>query len=317
MNSHLKPDPSWKIPDKLNLLLSFAVATLALFWLWLGNQYVDHPVVLLLLGVGYSYLMLTNYSLMHEAAHDKLHSNGNINYLLGMFISFFFPMSITLLRNTHSKHHTQNRSEKELFDAYTEDDSRTKKFIQWYAILLGFFWFYPVMGSVVLALFSPEKVQKWFLDDKPGRAYAANFSAKEIRNMRVELGVFVLFLGLVLYLLDIQPLVLLIYYACFAINWSTRQFIEHAYTKLHLTEGALNLKHFPWMSSLLLHRELDLNHHRFPDVPWNYLPKLLASDEVQIHYLKQYARLWRGPLPLSVLKKRLSSSQQPAKLQRY
>jgi hypothetical protein len=65
---------------------------------------------------------------------------------------------------------------KELFDAYSEKDRRTKKIIQWYAILLGFFWFYPVTGNAVLALFPPEKVQKWFPDDKPGRACAANFN---------------------------------------------------------------------------------------------------------------------------------------------
>lgn len=304
----IEPDPSWKIPDRLNILLSLSVSFFALMMLWLGNRHIDQPAILLLLGILYSYLMLTNYSLMHEAAHDKLHSNSKVNYRLGMFISFFFPMSITLLRNTHTKHHTQNRSEKELFDAYSEDDSRTKKIIQWYAILLGFFWFYPVIGSIVLALFPPEKVQQWFLNDKPGRAYAANFSTAEIRHMRLELLIFIGFLTLIMYTLNIHPLVLAVFYTCFAINWSTRQFIEHAYTRLHLTEGALNLKHFPWMSSLLLHRELDLNHHRFPDVPWNYLPKLLAKNEPQIPYWKQYLRLWKGPIPLSELKQMQSNA---------
>jgi fatty acid desaturase len=299
----IKPNPNWRIPDNLNLILVSLVCASALLLLWLGSRYHQRLEIVIPLAIVYSYLMLTNYALMHEAAHDKLHSNGRISYLFGMFSSFFFPMSITLFRNTHTKHHVQNRSDDELFDAYSEHDSLMKKIIQWYAILLGFFWIYPVLGSLALAIFPPETVQKWFLDDKPGRAYSANFTLDEIRRMRVELLIFILFAALMIFGLDIDPLVLLIYYGCFAFNWSTRQFIEHAYTKRHFVEGALNLKHFPWMSKLLLHRELDLNHHRYPDVPWNHLPELLAPEEEQIHYLKQDFRLWSGPVPESSLER--------------
>ncbi len=298
---HIKPDPSWRIPDRLNLLLVVIVMSSALLLLWLGTQYADRLEILIPLGIVYSYLMLTNYALMHEAAHDKLHSNPRLNYLLGMLTSFFFPMSISMFHNTHTKHHVQNRSEDELFDAYGENESLIKKFTQWYAILLGVFWIYPVLGSLVLTIFPPETVQKWFLDDKPGRAYSGSFTRKEIHAMRRELGLFLLFIIMVLYVLGISPFVLLVYYACFAFNWSTRQFIEHAYTRRHLIEGALNLKHFPWMSKIFLHRELDLNHHRYPNVPWNYLPLLLAPGERQIHYIKQYFRMWSGPVPIDKL----------------
>ena len=51
------------------------------------------------------------------------------------------------------------------------------------------------------------------------------------------------------------------------------------------------------MSLLLLHRELDLNHHRYPTVPWLFLPRLLTPGESRRHYLVQYIKLWRGPLP--------------------
>jgi fatty acid desaturase len=297
----IEPDPSWRIPDRLNMLLVLFVLSSALLLLWLGGRAGDRLELLIPLGIVYSYLMLTNYALMHEAAHDKLHSNPRLSYLLGMLSSFFFPMSISLFRNTHAKHHIQNRSDDELFDAYSDEDSLIKKHLQWYAILLGIFWIYPVLGSLVLAIFSPETVQKWFLDDKPGRAYSADFSRQEIHFMRLELVIFVIFIILIDYALGISPIVLLIYYACFAFNWSTRQFIEHAYTRRHFVEGALNLKHFSWMSRLLLHRELDLNHHRHPDVPWNYLPKLLAPDERQVHYIRQYFKLWSGPVPLEKL----------------
>ena len=85
-----RPDPAWQIPNKLNMILLFSACGCALFCLWLGNQYSDRPEILIPLGIGYSYLMLTNYALMHEAAHAKLHTNSRLNYLLGMLSGFFF-----------------------------------------------------------------------------------------------------------------------------------------------------------------------------------------------------------------------------------
>lgn len=295
------PDPDWSIPDTLNAVLVAVVSALSIFMLWLGSNTEMPFAWLLISGVIYSYIQLTNYALMHEAAHDKLHSRATVNYLLGAINGFFFPMSFTMFHNTHTKHHVQNRSDDELFDAYGPGDSIIKKYAQWYGILTGGFWFYPVVGSVALTVFSPETVQKWFLDDRPGRAYSGNFSKEEVRYIRIELLVFVLFVSTLFILLNLNAYVLLVYYACFAVNWSTRQFIEHAYTKRHFIEGSLNLKHFKWMSKLLLHRELDLNHHRHPSVPWIHLPKLLNPGEKQIHYIRQYLRLWAGPVPLSRL----------------
>jgi len=297
----MDPSPNWRIPDTLNVILVVFVAAMSIFMLWLGSNAAIPFIGLLMLGVVYSYIQLTGYALMHEAAHDKLHSSARVNYLLGVTNGLFFPMSFSMFHNTHTKHHVQNRSDDELFDAYGPDDSIIKKYAQWYGILTGGFWFYPVVGSVALTVFSPQTVQKWFLGDRPGRAYSGNFSDTEIRHIRIELLVFVVFVSMLSLLLDLDADTLLVYYACFAVNWSTRQFIEHAYTKRHFVEGSLNLKHFRWMSKLLLHRELDLNHHRHPSVPWIYLPSLLDPGEKQIHYIRQYLRLWTGPVPLSRL----------------
>ncbi|MSQ94789.1 MAG: hypothetical protein EXR98_09570 [Gemmataceae bacterium] len=58
----------------------------------------------------------------------------------------------------------------------------------------------------------------------------------------------------------------------FSLNWSTRQYVGHAFSRRDVVEGAWNLKHYFWMSWLLLHGECDLNHHRQPEVSWYYLP---------------------------------------------
>jgi fatty acid desaturase len=53
------------------------------------------------------------------------------------------------------------------------------------------------------------------------------------------------------------------------------------------------------MSLLLLHGEYDLNHHRRPDVPWYYLPRLSAAGEARPSYFRQYWRQWLGPRPVT------------------
>ena len=84
-------------------------------------------------------------------------------------------------------------------------------------------------------------------------------------------------------------------YACFSFNWSTRQYVGHAFTRRDVVEGAWNLRHNRVMSWVLLHGEWDLNHHRRPDVPWYYLPRLSPPGEPRTGYVRQYWRLWRGP----------------------
>jgi hypothetical protein len=89
----------------------------------------------------------------------------------------------------------------------------------------------------------------------------------------------------------------LILYSCFAFNWSTRQYVGHAFTRRDVIEGAWNLRHNRLMTWVLLHGEWDLNHHRRPDVSWYYLPRLASPDEPRRSYLRQYWRLWLGPRP--------------------
>ena len=89
----------------------------------------------------------------------------------------------------------------------------------------------------------------------------------------------------------------LLMYACFSFNWSTRQYVGHAFSPRDVIEGAWNLKHNALMSWILLHGEYDLNHHRRPEVSWYYLPRLSEADEPRPSYLWQYGRQWLGPRP--------------------
>jgi hypothetical protein len=49
------------------------------------------------------------------------------------------------------------------------------------------------------------------------------------------------------------------------------------------------------MSWVLLHGEWDLNHHRYPEVSWYYLPTIETPPAPRGSYSKQYWRQWLGP----------------------
>jgi fatty acid desaturase len=87
----------------------------------------------------------------------------------------------------------------------------------------------------------------------------------------------------------------LVCYGCFSFNWSTRQYIGHAFSKRDVIEGAWNLEHNGLMTWVLLHGEYDLNHHRRPEVPWFYLPRISPEGEPRPSYFWQYWRQWLGP----------------------
>jgi fatty acid desaturase len=164
--------------------------------------------------------------------------------------------------------------------------------------MLGVFGLYPPVATVLLAVLPLRRLKRSLDRTKSTRAYASKFSKDELWRIRGELTIIIAFFSFLIGGLGISPWILLLFYGMALFNWSTRQFVEHAYTLLHLVEGSLNLKHFSLMSWILLHRELDLNHHRQPDVPWLYLPKLSPPEERRIHYLAQYAAMWRGPRPI-------------------
>jgi fatty acid desaturase len=115
--------------------------------------------------------------------------------------------------------------------------------------------------------------------------------------VRAEALLTVFFFTALFWLLDLRWENTLVLYLCFAFNWSTRQYIGHAFSKRDIVEGAWNLRHNRLMSWLLLHGEYDLNHHRHPEVSWYYLPRLSSPEEAQPGYIKQYWRQWLGPRP--------------------
>lgn len=285
------------VPDRLNVTLVAGVFAGALGLLWLGSHVTGWPA-LLAVGVVFSYLLLTNYALLHEATHGHLHSHARANYGLGLLTGLLFPMPFSMVRHTHQGHHQHNRTDGELFDFYYPHDNLLLKYARWYGILCGLFWPLVPLGAVIYAV-SPRLLTRMFRQPGASGYFFGGSVTATANAVRLELLLIAAFFTALFWLLDLRWQNTLVLYACFSLNWSTRQYVGHAFTKRHIVEGAWNLRHFPWMSWVLLHGEYDLNHHRHPEVPWLYLPCLSSSDEPRPSYLRQYWRQWLGPRPVT------------------
>jgi fatty acid desaturase len=293
-----KPVPAGglPVPDRLNVALVAIVYAAAVGLLWLGSH-VERWYAIAGVGIVFSYVLLTNYALLHEATHHNLHSHPRWNYVLGVLTGWLFPVPFSMIHVTHQGHHLRNRTDHEMFDLYYPTDNRLLKYGQWYSILCGLFWPLVPVGALLAAVWLKLLTSGPFQRARSSNYVLGDVRDGDLRSLRVEVLLNVAFFAALFWLLGLRWQNTLVLYACFAFNWSTRQYVGHAFTRRDVIEGASNLRHNRLMTWILLHGEYDLNHHRRPDVSWYHLPRLSASDEKRPGYIRQYWRLWRGPRP--------------------
>lgn len=285
----------YPIPSGLNLLLAMLMLGGAIGLLWLASR-LDPPWSLPL-GIGFSFLLLSNYALLHEGTHDILHPNQRINDTVGMALGWLFPISFTLLKETHTVHHCCNRTDHEMFDCYYPGDNRLIKYIQWYGLMFGIWWYLIPLGSLLLAV-SPRLLRSPpFKQARTTAVLFDDFGPNEIRRVRVETVWGIAFWVMLFHLLQLRWEAVLIAYACFAFNWSTRQYVTHAFTQRNVRDGALNLRVGRLMGWLLLYGQWDRVHHQHPHISWIHLPKLGLPEGYDVAYWRHYLRLWLGPRP--------------------
>ncbi len=286
----------YPIAARRNLVLSAFAFVLAIWCLGIGSR-VTGFVAVLLVSVTFSFLMLLVYSLIHQAQHGVLHPRPRVNALVGTLLSFLFPASFTMIRTTHQGHHLRNRTDYEMFDLYYASDWKPLKFAQFYSILIGLFWPIVPLGALVAAI-SPRIFRLGPFRRALSTSYMlGDVRPEQARAIRLEVIGNVVFFVVLFVTLHLRWSSLAWMYAAFAINWSTRQYVSHAFTTRDVTEGALNLRTNRLMSWLLLHGEWDLNHHRYPTVPWQHLPRLSPKGERRGSYLRHYLAQWGGPRP--------------------
>ncbi|MBI4663434.1 MAG: fatty acid desaturase [Verrucomicrobia bacterium] len=291
-------EAEFPIPNRLNAALVAVVFCGAIVLLWIASR-LDSWIAVFAIGLVFSYLMLTNYALLHEAAHCNLNSRLHFNYWLGLALGLLFPIPFSMIHSTHQGHHRNNRTDAEMFDLYYATDNRFRKYVQWYGILCGFFWPLVPLGTLLFCLL-PRWFRRLIFERPRSTGYLfAGVNDIQVWQVRAE-GLLILgFFTALFWLLDLRWLPTLLLYACFSFNWSTRQYVGHAFTRRDVVEGAWNLRHNRLMTWVLLHGEYDLAHHRRPDVPWLYLPRLVSAGETRPDYLGSYWRQWLGPRPVT------------------
>jgi fatty acid desaturase len=99
------------IHARLNIALIAVVHLAAAALLWAGSRL--GLVWSLPLGIVFSFLLLTNYALIHEGTHDNLHPDPRSNRWLGMLAGFLFPVPFSMIKVTHAVHHCCNRTDHE------------------------------------------------------------------------------------------------------------------------------------------------------------------------------------------------------------
>lgn len=286
-----------KIHGRLNCALVALVTVAALALLWLGSQVSlawSVPV-----GIVFSFVLLSNYALLHEATHDNLHTNPAINQALGALTGFLFPIPFSMIKVTHTVHHCCNRTDHEMFDLYYPGDNMFLKLGQWYGLMCGWFWPCIPVGTVLLATFPALLRTAPFRKARTTAVLFDDFEAHGIKRIRIEVAAMLTFWVAMFYLLDLQWSNLLVMYACFAFNWSTRQYVTHAFTPRDVVNGALNLRVSKAMSWLLLKGNWDLVHHQKPWLPWTSLEQEGLRGPAPAAFWPQYWRMWRGPVPVA------------------
>ena len=291
------------IPDWLNSALVLGVSGIAIALLWLASHLETWPGVIAV-GILFSYAMLTNYALLHDGTHESLRSSVRANYWFGFITGIWFPVPFSMIHYTHRSHHRFNRTDTEMFDLYYPTDNRVLKYMQWYSILCGLFWPLVPLGAMIIA-FCPSGLRSRVLskaDPARGLAYLAAIPGDVVTRVRMETLALVAIWAALAWSLEFRLVPVLVCYACFSFNWSTRQYVTHAFTQRDVIDGAFNLRHNRLMDFVLLHGQWDLNHHRHPEVSWYYLPRLAASEgtsseKARRSYVKQYLRQWKGPVP--------------------
>ena len=283
------------IRSTLNVGITALVFFLALGLLWAGS--LGSLAWTALAGIAFSFVLLTNYALLHEGAHDNLHEDSRWNRWLGVLAGLLFPIPFSMLKVTHTVHHCCNRTDHEMFDLYYPGDNMFLKRGQWYSLLCGFFWPWIPIGTVLLATFPAILRTAPFRRARTTAVLFDDFETRGISHIRVEALCIVAFWVALFWALDLKLLNVLLMYACFAFNWSTRQYVTHAFTKRDVVNGALNLRVSKPMSWLLLKGNWDLVHHQKPWLPWTELEAHAAASAPPVSFWSQYLRMWRGPVP--------------------
>ena len=292
------------IPGRLNLALLAGAIVLTGACLYAASH-GGSLALRLAAAIAFSFFNNTMFSLMHEAVHGIFHRNPIVNEVAGRIAAGFFPTAFSLQRVFHLAHHRNNRSDVERFDFYAPGENRVLKFAQWYCILTGLYWIAPPLFALVYA--ATAGLVPWTrllsAGNRFGRQTSAEPFLESLRSVspaaaRLDVATSIAIQAALIWLLDLDLAGWALCYACFAVNWSSLQYTDHAFSPLDRHEGAWNLRVNPVVRLIFLNYHHHLAHHREPGAPWTELPRLVRHGDPNPTFWSVYRRMWAGPRPV-------------------
>ncbi len=296
-------------PERLNLIILLLASVADLFFLWLVSQGFAWFITLVGI-IGFALITNTLFSLLHESVHGLFSRNPVINEWAGRFAAAWFPTSLTIQRAFHLTHHKNNRTREEQFDVLHDDDVKWLKYIQWYSIISGVYWFATVFGLIIYLLVPAVYRIKLFANKDSNIAIQTSSSAyfnvfNEIPSALVkkEILASIAFQAILFWGLGLSWWGWLLCYTGFAVYWSALQYADHAFTELDSVNGAWNLSVSPITRAIYLNYHYHLAHHQNPTVPWIFLKQYVNNDKLQPSFWRVWFAMWRGPRTVDKLNK--------------
>ena len=289
------------IPERLNLAL-LGLASLASATLLFFASHTESLLVIITCAILFSFTANTLFSLLHEAVHGIFSKRRCVNEWAGRLAAAWFPTGLSIQRAFHLTHHKNNRSHLEQFDVLHEDDLKWLKYAQWYAIFTGIHWLITVLG-VLAYLIVPRMLRvkllreerSRFAEQTSSRAYLDALDHLNPIGARLEIALSLIVQGLLFWALDLSLVGWFACYAAFAINWSSLQYTDHAFSPLDPHHGAWNLRVGPVGRAFFLNYHSHLAHHQNPRVPWIHLRSLVIPDSPQPRFFRVWMEALRGP----------------------
>ena len=212
--------------------------------------------------------------------------------------------NVTFQKICHLGHHRRNRTEAELFDYYRPQDNWYIKCVQWYGILTGIYWTLSPLGCL-LYLISPRIFRIRALHDRDSKlahqtgtdAMLAGFEEAPETRARFEILTTTMIQALIIWGLGLSFTGWMCCYAAFAVNWSSLQYADHAWSERDVHNGAWNLKVNRVVQYVFLNYHHHRAHHQNPNTPWLHLPKYVDWSEKRHSFMDIYMKMWRGPRP--------------------
>jgi fatty acid desaturase len=283
------------MPERLNwlILALSAVATAGCLWL------VSHTPWWAAFAAAFAFALLNNtpFSLMHEAVHGVGAATPRRNYLLGVLAGWMFPTSFSLQRAAHLGHHARNRTDRELYDYYLPGESRWLRNVWLYGgNLLGLYWFCIPLSNALYLIATPFYRSRTFVERiAPAIGfgqYVHDIAELPPGRVRLEIALAFAYQGAMWWALGLRWEGWLFAHWLFALHWSSLQYVDHAWSPRHVTNGAWDLRVSAPAKLLALNYYYHLAHHRNPHAPWTHLPNLAEYDN-QPTFWQVYWSLWR------------------------